>query len=76
MATTDYIITQEEINAVHVAAQPDKLQGTAAQNKRVFDNYCDMIARKFNAFVNYNAGTADIDVEVLALAASIGWIPD
>ena len=76
MATSDYIISQAEINAVHVAAQPDKLRGTAAQNKHVFDAYCDLIAQKHNAFVNYNAGTEDIDPAVLALAAEMGWVPD
>lgn len=76
MASQDYIITQQEINAVHVAAQPDRLRGTAAQNKAVFDAYSDLIVSKFNAYVNYNEGIGDIDSAVLTLAAQMGWTPE
>ena len=46
---TDYIITDAEVANVHVEAQPTVLNGTATQNKQVFDKYSDLIKDRFNS---------------------------
>lgn len=48
MAITDKKITSGEINKAHVQKQPDKLTGTAQENKSVFDTLPELIARKHN----------------------------
>ena len=83
MAITDYKIVgntekRDSASGLRVGAQPNVLRGTAAQNKQVFDNYCDMIATKHNDLCDYldtNLSVA-IDAEVLALYASLGWVQD
>lgn len=74
---TDYIITDADINAAHVGAQPDILRGTAAQNKQAFDNYGDMISEHFNNLITYlEADTqATIDDSTLLLYTGLGWTP-
>ena len=78
MAITDYKITSSDIAAVHVEAQPTVLQGSALQNKKVFDAYSDMIVEHFNnALEAIEENTsAVIDPDVLDLYASLGWTPD
>lgn len=48
-----YSIKESEIVGVHVQAANDVLNDTPKNNKAVFDKYPDMIAGKFNAFVEY-----------------------
>lgn len=75
---TDYIITDADKNAVNVASQPTTLKGSAAQNKQVFDNYCDLIKDRFNSlcsFVNTEI-SATVDYDVKVLYASLGWVDD
>jgi len=52
-------ITAGEINAAHVEAAPDKLTGTAADNKRIFDAYPDLIKNKYNETVGKLNSTTD-----------------
>lgn len=75
---TDYKITQANIQAVHVGAQPTILRGSAAQNKQVFDNYGDMISEHFNNLCEFieNNISETIDRSVLTLYASLGWVAD
>lgn len=78
MAITDYKISQSDIEQVHVEAQPTVLQGSAQQNKQVFDAFPLMIVEKFNGALEEiaNDTSAEIDRDVLELYQSIGWIPD
>ena len=78
MAATDYIITPADASNVNVQSQPDILQGTASANKKVFDNYCDMIVDHFNDLCTYieNQIGTEVDDEVLALFVADGWTPD
>lgn len=78
MAITDYKITAADINNTHVEARPTVLQGSATDNKRVFDAYPDMIVEHFNGALDEiaNDTSAEIDRDVLELYMSIGWIPD
>lgn len=48
MAITDKKITSGEINKSHVQKQPDRLTGTAQENKSVFDTLPELIAKKYN----------------------------
>lgn len=48
MAITDKKITSGEINKSHVQKQPDRLTGTAQENKSVFDTLPELIATKHN----------------------------
>ena len=48
MAITDKKITSGEINKSHVQKQPDRLTGTAQENKSVFDTLPELIAKKHN----------------------------
>ena len=75
---TAYKITQGDVAAVHVEAQPTVLQGSALQNKRVFDAYSDMIVEHFNNALDAieNDTSAAIDGSVLDLYMSLGWRPD
>lgn len=52
MAITDFIITETEKNTVNVQSQPDVLVGTPSENKKVFDNYPELIAHKHNQLVS------------------------
>lgn len=77
MAATDFKITDAEIAAVHVEAQPDVLQGSAQQNKKVFDAYCDKLAEKHNGLCDHVADNTDtvIHRDVLTFYESLGWTP-
>ena len=79
----DYEITGNTVlsgsaTELRVGAQPTTLRGTAAQNKQVFDNYCDLIATKHNALCEflYQDTSAEIDHSVLVLYATLGWVQD
>jgi hypothetical protein len=72
MAASDHKITNAEIAAVHVEAQPDTLQGSAQDNKKVFDRYCDMIAGKHNSLCDYvGSQSPAVDSAVVALFNSL-----
>ena len=75
---TDYKISSADVNAVHVEAQPNILQGTATQNKQVFDKYSDMIVSHFNGLCDFidTDISAEVDNDVIAYYISIGWIAD
>lgn len=48
----EYKVTQAEIATNHVQAAPTVLTGTAAQNKKVFDNLSELIAGKHNTLAD------------------------
>lgn len=48
MAVTDHKITSTEIANSHVQKQPNRLTGTAPQNKAVFDALPELMADKYN----------------------------
>lgn len=78
MAFSEHQITPADISSVHVEAQPTVLKGTAQQNKRVFDKYCDMISSHFNGLITELESTVSptIDSAVLEIYASLGWVQD
>mgnify|MGYP006958162341 CR=1 FL=1 len=78
MAATDYKITSAEVSLAHVEARPTILQGTATQNKQVFDAYPDLITSKHNQLCDYieTDMTALIDGEVIQLYESLGWVAE
>lgn len=53
MSTTNYKVSQAQINARHVQAAADELTGTTAQNKAVFDNLPEYIAEVYNTLCDY-----------------------
>lgn len=63
---------------LRVGAQPTTLRGSADQNKKVFDDYCDMLATKHNALCDFLYGdtSAVIEMQVLLLYADLGWVAD
>lgn len=75
---TDFKISSADVSAVHVEAQPTILQGSATQNKQVFDKYSDMIVDHFNDLCDFidTDTSAVVDNEVLLLYASLGWVAD
>jgi hypothetical protein len=78
MAATDYKITNAEVSAVHVEARPTILNGSATQNKQVFDAYPDLIVLRHNQlcdFIEYDM-TATIDPEVTDLYETLGWVAE
>lgn len=59
MSIQEQKITEAAIAANGVQSQPDKLTGTAAQNKKVFDNLVTAVVReKFNALLDELTGTS------------------
>ncbi len=59
MSIQNQKITEAAIAASGVQSQPDKLTGTAAQNKKVFDNLVTAVVReKFNALLDELTGAA------------------
>ena len=78
MAITDYKISDTDIAQVHVEAQPTVLQGSASQNKQVFDAFPNMIVQHFNNALDAiaNDTSAEIDREELTLYESLGWTPE
>ena len=58
MSIQEQKITEAAIAANGVQSQPDKLTGTAAQNKKVFDNLVTAVVReRFNALLDELTGT-------------------
>ena len=58
MSIQEQKITEAAIAANGVQSRPDKLTGTAAQNKKVFDNLVTAVVReKFNALLDELTGT-------------------
>ena len=58
MSIQEQKITPAAIAANGVQSQPDKLTGTAAQNKKVFDNLVTAVVREhFNALIDELTGT-------------------
>lgn len=78
MAITDYKISDTDIAQVHVEARPTVLQGSASQNKQVFDAFPNMIVQHFNNALDAiaNDTSAEIDRDVLTLYESLGWTPE
>ena len=59
MSIQEQKITEAAIAANGVQSRPDKLTGTAAQNKKVFDALVTAVVReKFNALIDELTGTA------------------
>lgn len=57
MSLQDQKITEAAIAANGVQSQPDKLTGTAAQNKKVFDNLVTAVVKeRFNALIDELTG--------------------
>lgn len=53
MALTDYKITGEDIGSKGITAAPDKLTGTAAENKALFDRLVrEIVAEKMNGLID------------------------
>lgn len=58
MSIQDQKITEAAVAANGVQSQPDKLTGTAAQNKKVFDNLVTAVVKeRFNALLDELTGT-------------------
>ena len=57
MALADYKITDTDVSTNGVAAAPDKLTGSAAENKAVFDRLIrECVKGNFNALIDYISG--------------------
>ena len=70
MSIQEQKITLDAVAANGVQSQPDKLTGTAAQNKKVFDNLVTAVVReRFNALLDELTGTT------AAEQLGIGTIP-
>lgn len=75
MALDAYKITDAERTANYVGSAPDKLSGTVAQNKNIFDKYADLIRTKFDNFVEYvgthvtTEGDAALDIDAVSVAS-------
>lgn len=75
---SSYRIEESDISAVSVRGRERTLQGTVAENQQVFDDLGEMIAEKFNNFVDYvemSTGTT-IDDEVIEFFEDMGWVPE
>lgn len=57
MRIKDLTITDQNVQSVHVQSQPDRLTGTAQQNKAVFDALPKLIIQRFNLLLEALAGT-------------------
>ena len=64
MSIKDLTITDQNVQSTYVQSQPDRLTGTAQQNKAVFDAFPQLIRQRFNALL-----------EALAGAGAAGEIP-
>ena len=53
----DLKITDQNVKSVYVQSQPDRLTGTAQQNKAVFDALPQLIRQRFNELLEALAGT-------------------
>lgn len=57
MSIKDLTITDQNVQSTYVQSQPDRLTGTAQQNKAVFDAFPQLIRQRFNALLEALAGT-------------------
>ena len=57
MSIKDLTITDQNVQSVYVQSQPDRLTGTAQQNKAVFDALPQLIIQRFNLLLEALAGT-------------------
>lgn len=57
MSIKDLEITDQNVQSVYVQSQPDRLTGTAQQNKAVFDALPQLIRQRFNELLEALAGT-------------------
>ena len=57
MSIKDLTITDQNVQSVYVQSQPDRLTGTAQQNKAVFDALPQLIIQRFNLLLDALAGT-------------------
>lgn len=57
MSIKDLVITDQNVQSVYVQSQPDRLTGTAQQNKAVFDALPQLIIQRFNLLLEALAGT-------------------
>lgn len=64
MSIKDLTITEQNVQGVLVVNQPDRLTGTAEENKKVFDAFPQLIRQRFNALL-----------EALVGAGAAGEIP-
>ena len=70
-----YKITNAEVENAQVEGRDRVLRGTVRQNQSVFDEYADLIKRKFNALVDAVDSTyvVNIDDETIEAYQDIGW---
>lgn len=69
MAITDKKITAEQIARYGVVAAPDTLDGTAAQNKAIFDRLVrELVAEAVNATID-SMGQVEADAAQWAVAS-------
>ena len=80
-SATDYKVVGNIANTasateLRVGAQPTILQGDPADNKQVFDNYCDMIATRHNQLCDFVAAdvSAEVALSVKTLYHNLGWV--
>ena len=57
MSIKDLTITDQNVQNTYVQSQPDRLTGTAQQNKAVFDALPQLIIQRFNLLLEALAGT-------------------
>lgn len=73
MALTDFKITEQEIAAHGVQAAPDKLTGTAAQNKALFDRLItDIVRARLNGLIDELAAEIGAKINAPALPGAEG----
>ena len=58
MSIKDLKITDQNVQNTYVQSQPDRLTGTAQQNKAVFDAFPQLIRQRFNALLEALTGTS------------------
>lgn len=70
-----YKITNAEVENAQVEGRDRVLRGTVRQNQSVFDEYADLITRKFNDLVDAvdNTYVVNIDDETIEAYQDIGW---
>ena len=51
MSIKDLTITDQNVQSTYVQSQPDRLTGTAQQNKAVFDAFPQLIRQRFNELI-------------------------
>ena len=70
-----YKITNAEVENAQVEGRDRVLRGTVRQNQSVFDEYADLITRKFNDLVDAVDSTyvVNIDDETIEAYHDIGW---